>query len=244
MLTNRGNQKMFKKSVWKWLGSLACLLGAVGAAQAQSTTYVATAAGNYTGFTNFTVCGTPPCQNFTAAMSTSGSFTTTAPLAANLASAQLGALVSAFSFSDGLTTYTHTDPNTRVWNFRVTTDASGAITGVNILIQRWISGAAPHNIGDRFSFFETSTTAARHNMFCSGIAVSTAGVADSCGFAGSDTSTSSAIPVSLVWSAAVAASSIPTLSEWALMAMAGWMAMVAFQRLQRRDGKRLAHGQR
>ncbi|WP_373404756.1 hypothetical protein [Acidovorax radicis] len=28
------------------------------------------------------------------------------------------------------------------------------------------------------------------------------------------------------------------------MAMAGWMVIVAFQRLQRRDGKRLAHGQR
>ncbi|WP_159103188.1 hypothetical protein [Acidovorax radicis] len=39
-------------------------------------------------------------------------------------------------------------------------------------------------------------------------------------FSGSDTNNSSANPISLLWSSALAASSVPTLSEWALMAIA------------------------
>ncbi|MBD9393309.1 IPTL-CTERM sorting domain-containing protein [Acidovorax sp. ACV01] len=53
-------------------------------------------------------------------------------------------------------------------------------------------------------------------------------------FSGSDTNISSANPISLLWSSALAASSVPTLSEWALMAIAALLAMWAAGQLHRR----------
>src|SRR2546429_4088711 len=45
--------------------------------------------GPYTAKTDFTVCSGGPCQNYTLAMTPSGSFTTSAPLAANLSNANI-----------------------------------------------------------------------------------------------------------------------------------------------------------
>ena len=87
-----------KERMKNWLVALVMLCAAA-ASHAQSTTYVATATGNYTALINFTLCVAGPCQNFNTGIGASGSFTTSAPLAANLSAANVAPLVTAFSFS-------------------------------------------------------------------------------------------------------------------------------------------------
>ncbi len=223
----------------RWMAAFFTALAffSAGNALAQATTYTATATSNYSNKVDFTApCGVGPCQNFTLAMGPSGSFTVSSPLAANLANANVLASVTSFSFNDGLTTYTNTDPNVRVHRIRVTTNAAAAITAVDILIERWESGTSPHAIGDRFSFIFLPSTA-RRNAVCSSVGVSPAGVADSCNSENVDASSSQASGATISWtSAAVATStaSIPTMSEWGLLLMAGLMGMGGYFALRRR----------
>ena len=227
---------MLKAIFYKWLASVV-LLGATLLAHAQPTTYVGTSKGNYTTFTNHGVCNTSPCQNFTTAMSGSGVFTTSAPLAPNLTSFNVVPLLTSYSFSDGLTTYSNTDPNTRIWEFMVTTNGSGAITNVVFSLERWFTSAASHAVGDRLSVFQTMDSTAYHNMNCTTLAVSPAGTADSCSMGLPDLSSSIAEPFSLTWTstapAPATAASIPTLSQWGVMLLAGLMGLFALVQMRR-----------
>ncbi|RZI98714.1 MAG: IPTL-CTERM sorting domain-containing protein, partial [Haliea sp.] len=77
----------------------------VAGAPAVGQTYAATG-GNYTVFADFTApCGVGACANFLNTMSASGTFTTAAPLPANLVAQPIRPLITAFRFTDGLTTY-------------------------------------------------------------------------------------------------------------------------------------------
>lgn len=226
-----------KECLKNWLAALVLLCTA--AAHAQPTTYVATATGNYTLLINFTLCVTGPCQNFNTGIGASGSFTTSAPLAANLAGANIAPLVTAFSFSDGIHTYSSTDPAARIFLFNVSTNASGAITATDIWVQRWLTGTSPHVPGDRHSsIFFRATGEVDHNAQCLTVAASPAGVADSCTLVlAGDTSRSLAFGSARVWSiaAAPAVNSVPTLSEWSLILMAVLIASSAFVVLRRRS---------
>jgi hypothetical protein len=220
-----------------WLAALALLCAAT-VAHSQPTTYVATAAGNYTLLTNFTApCNTGPCQNFNTGIGASGSFTTAAPLAANLVAANITALVTAFSFSDGIHTYASTNPAVRVFLFNISTNAAGAITASDVRVQRWLTGAAVHVAGDRHSMLEIrATSEVDYNAPCLTVGVSPAGVADSCTVIGNDTSRSLAFGSARVWAiaaAATAALSVPTLSEWGLILMAGLVGLAALATLRR-----------
>ena len=220
-----------KKCLKNWLAALVLLCTAA-VAHAQPTTYVATATGNYTLLINFTLCVTGPCQNFNTGLGASGSFTTSAPLAANLAGANIAPLVTAFSFSDGIHTYSSADPAARIFLFNVSTNASGAITTTDIRIQRWLTGTSPHIPGDRHSWILFQATGdVDHNAQCLAVAASPAGVPDSCTLVlGADTSRSLAFGSARVWSiaAAPAATSVPTLSEWGLILLVALMALAAF----------------
>lgn len=126
------------------------------AATAHATTY------NYTGQSystagifNFTPpCGVGPCANYTGDMRIRGSFSTLTPLPANLpGSTDISALVTAFSFTDGINSYLSTDPNVRIRHFLVATDDRGNIImdgGKTFIdLQLWQSGTAPHVMNDR-----------------------------------------------------------------------------------------------
>jgi hypothetical protein len=91
------------------------------------TTYTLPAT-NYTVVANFTSCTTGSCANFTTSMAPSGSFTTAAPLASNLANQNVAAQVTSFTFTDGITTYNSSDATVRVYLFMVTTNASGNLS--------------------------------------------------------------------------------------------------------------------
>jgi hypothetical protein len=133
-------------------------IAVVWAATAHATTY------NYTGkpystttVFNFTPpCSVGPCADYTGDMRIRGSFSTLTPLPANLpGSTDISALVTAFSFTDGINSYVSTDPNVRIRAFHVATDDRGNIImdgGQTFIdLQLWQTGTAPHVMNDRLA---------------------------------------------------------------------------------------------
>lgn len=221
-------------NVRNWLAAIAVLFTASWA-HAQATVYTVTPPSAYAGVNNFTApCGAGTCQNFTLAMAASGSFTTSSPMAGSLVAANIFPLVTAFSFSDGLNTYSSADAAVRVVRFNVSTDAGGAITSVLIAVERWQTGTSPHTAGDRLSVlqFGGGATFAAHNTGCSSVGISLVGMADTCLATPSDASRSEANGPAAAWFAAAAPgpTSIPTLSEWSLIVLAGCMGLTVIRR--------------
>ena len=97
-----------------------------------------------------------------------------------------------FSFSDGLNTYASTDPSTVVFRFLVSTDASGSITWADMILQRWLTGTAPHALQDRISWM--SSGQAFHNLACTGLTTG-----DRCATALRDASHSRGRPIAFAW---------------------------------------------
>ena len=182
---------------------------------------------------NNTTCTTGTCGAFTSAMSHSGSFTTVAPLPANLSNFYILPLITSFSFSDGLTQYNSADPETTSMGAWADTDASGNILFISMNLIHW--QASPHVIGTRFDAMYLANLT-RKNSHCMGAVFPSTGYGDGCQQLGADTSTSSvtSIPAG-AWAVTdlppVASTAIPTLSEWGLLLLAslmlgaGWMAV-------------------
>ncbi|MDD2925012.1 IPTL-CTERM sorting domain-containing protein [Rhodoferax sp.] len=206
------------------------LWAAVLASNVWADTYSYTG-GTYIAITNHTTSALGSVGDYLNTMKVTGTLTTAAPLAANLAGANVTAQITAYSFSDGLTTFASTDANIRLYsNIIVSTNATGQIIGLDALIERWQSGSAPHAVNDRFDYILISgaATNAYHNDKCGVIGVSSSGVADSCTSNPSDTNTSSAgSGGGGVWSGPVAGtvSTVPTLSEWGVIILTFFIAM-------------------
>jgi hypothetical protein len=95
----------------------------IGVATAQSTTYRLNSAGNYSSVTNYTNCPAgQTCANYTTSMTQTGSFTLSSPVGANLVNATI--TPTAYSFSDGINTYSNTDAGSRINHFKLTTNGS------------------------------------------------------------------------------------------------------------------------
>jgi len=168
------------------------VMGATGWAAA---TYTVQVASNYTNVNNYTNCSTGPCANYSFAQMITGSFTVAAALPANFTGgADISNQLVSYSFSDGVNTYTNTDPNARVYQFSVNTDASGNLTVVSLLIQKWQSGSSPHSAGNRvalINFNGPSINQAENNLACSTVGNTTAShVADVCVLAANDSASS------------------------------------------------------
>jgi hypothetical protein len=198
----------------------------------------------YTSLDPNTTCTVGPCSNFTTAMRVAGSFDTHGPLEPNLVLANLAPLATSFAFQDGLHVYVSGDPNVRIGALRVSTDGTGQITGWVVAFLRWRSAGAAHAIGDRYDFFQSLdglVTSADDNGFCELVATDSSGVADNCTSTEDDTNTSSALTtVDGGWTSlegqAGAPAGIPTLSEWALIALAGALAAAGGLLLRRAGG--------
>lgn len=205
-----------------------CLFGA---AHAQ-VTYTPTA-GNYTTKTDYTSCpGGETCTNYTTAMNASGSFTLSTALAPSSSFADLSSSVTAYSFSDGINTYSNTNPNDRIYRLSVTTNAAGDISTFTILIEKWLSGTnGAHVASNKFSyiFLTNATTQVFNNRSCGNVAASPfTSVADTCtqdlGGTGSSSATGPAATINSV-APQQSAQAIPTLSEWAMIILASLMAL-------------------
>ena len=236
------------RNTWVRVIAGGALLLAAGWAQAQETVYTITSIGTYSSVTNFTPpCAFGPCQNYTTAMGVSGWFRTAAPLAPNLSNAQVHAQVTAYSFNDGLNTYSSGDPNGRVLEFRVSTDALGAISfGTSIFLETWQTGTSPHVVGDRLGILRLSRTSGsgRNNGACGNVSVlPPSGMPDTCMSITVTPSLGGSVPsdAGISWSSApyVApppTTAIPTLSEWGLIMLAGLMGWAGW-RVRRRAGR-------
>ena len=162
-------------------GIVLSLLLAGFAVPASATTYTYTGA-LYSSLVPFIPpCTAGTCANYTLSMRLTGSFTTAAPLAANLSNANIRALVTSYSFNDGINTYSNSDPNSRIINFEASTDGSGApTTGMFISLDEWITGTTPHTSADRWSQFVIDfNVGANNNEPCSVVGTA-GGTADVC----------------------------------------------------------------
>jgi hypothetical protein len=204
-----------------------------------STTYTFTGS-TYSLITNFTTCTTGPCANFTGAMSVSGSFTLAAALPANFSLQDITSRLVSYSFSDGLTTFTNSDPNVRINFFSVSTDGTGFISNANIELELWQTGSSPHVPGNRLAVLDlagsTSTIvgAGTNNVGCLLLGTGSSGVADTCTSLVGDSSTSTAQANGGSWTGGGSSppTSVPTLGEWGMIILTGLLSLFAWLRMR------------
>ncbi|WCM94772.1 IPTL-CTERM sorting domain-containing protein [Acidovorax sp. NCPPB 2350] len=225
------------------------LLGLV-ATLAAGTSFGATvnisSTGNYSTLQNYTSCTTVPstlCANFLTTHNVSGTFTTTGALPASANNLEIGSTVTSYSFTSGLDTVASTDTNARLNSLRISTDASGNITNVNLMqAVLWLTGSAPHSTANRFSAVVVvgSNGTSTHNSGCNTLGTGNSGVTDTCLVSVvTDTSRSTAnnSPLSVAMATTptptTTATAIPTVSEWGLILMASLLGMFGIARLRR-----------
>jgi hypothetical protein len=168
----------------------AALCGATTTARAETYDFTA---GPYTVFVDFTEpCATGSCANFTDAMRVSGTLTTAAPFPPNLTEEPVRSLLTGLRFTDGLNTFDLSDPQVRMRRANVSTDATGAVTGIDFLVQRWETPGGVHLAGDRLDQIRiaTGSSVAFNNLFCNTVAATVD--ADSCLSVNLDSATSRA----------------------------------------------------
>ena len=132
--------------------NIAFLLIAVPASAAPTTSlYTGLSGGNNLGgWQPGDPCPDGGCFKYSTTDEGTGSFTVSAPLAANLSNTDISTAVTNFSFSDSHNTYSNSDPKVRINVFSVTTDSSGALTSWRIGLQRYPNLAS---IGQRVDTF-------------------------------------------------------------------------------------------
>jgi hypothetical protein len=175
--------------------------------------------------------------SYTTAMSVTGNFTTTNPLPANLPITDIQALVTSWSFTDGVNSYTSINsfPNTHM---QVQTDGAGNIIGwsMNFVTPNppWVVNVTPINYVSFFTgtstctdFATTGGTCQNTTGNCSPFAIN---VNNQASYFGACSSWVSAITPT---------TSVPTLSKLGLIAAAGLIAIgaaLALRAIQRRQG--------
>jgi len=173
-------------------------------------------------------------------MTVTGSFTTATPLAPNLASVDVAAQITTYSFSDGINTYT--PPNGRIIAFQVSTDASGVPTANTFIdVQVWTTGTSPHKGGDRFSeFFIDVEANSTNNVNCTTVGPN-GDATDACTGAVTDTNSSNAqTPGAGAWSIGggppqpTVTTPVPTLSQWGLMVLTMMVIALGWLQIRRR----------
>lgn len=164
---------------------LACALGLAGGAQAATVNI--TSAGNYATIANHTACTTSPsslCADFSASDNVTGTFTTAGPLPANASDLEIGATVVSYSLFSGLDTIASTNADARLNTLRISTDAAGNITGVNLLhAVLWQTGSVPHSTADRFAAITLvpgNNGVSTRNSGCTTVGTGDSGIADTC----------------------------------------------------------------
>lgn len=216
------------------------LFGAAGAASAQVTYNFQ--GGLYTSITNGGACVVGECTTFTAADRVTASITFAAPLAPNLVGADVTPQITAYSFSDGVTSTVGPGPNAATYLVQITTDAGGNLTSYNILLER--TPGPPYPINDpgdpnsRFSYvlFSPGNSSAYANTVCTargtGSAVSGPGACSGIFNDGGTSIGGAATPTT--FTVVSLTPTVPTLSQWAMILCGVVLAGGAVMVIQRR----------
>jgi IPTL-CTERM motif len=190
------------------------------------TTYTFTGP-TYTSFNNYVSCLAPNCSNYTTSMRIRGSFTVASPLEPNLSMSDILPQALSWSFNDGVNTISSSGlPAWAPW-IRISTDSKGDITSHEIGLSNWQTTAGVNNYINNVL---TGTSGGRSNSasLCNEMLSNS-----ECSFLSSNPSSSQALYIGYgTWvssSIPPAPNPIPTLSEWAQIAMmlmmiaaAGW----------------------
>lgn len=203
-------------------------------AMGQATRYMAIPTQPYQTVENFTNCVEGPCQSFSLTQEVSGWIQTKAPLAAKLPfPTSISPDVAAFRLFDGITTYESSDPQVRVQGMFVSTDDTGKLDKFLITVSRWQTPGASHAMGDRLASVRMSnlnTMVSFYNAPCGEEpGVGAAGQTDTCRLlaASGEPSTSTASEASVKWvPESPSPSPVPTLSQWAVMLLAGGLGVL------------------
>jgi hypothetical protein len=173
-------------------------------------------------------------------MNISGSFTVATALPPNFPGQDITSLLTAYSFFDGINTYTNTNPNSRIFSFFVATNGSSQISTSIFLLQLWQSGTSPHSIGNRVALI-SSFGSAGNNSSCTSVGASSfSGASDVCLTNTPDTSTSLAAGAIGTWTGGgtgggTPPTTVPTLGEWGMIILTGLLVGFAWLRLRRQD---------
>jgi len=194
---------------------------------------------NAADITNFSSCpgGAGDCGAYTHAMAQGGSLTTIAPLSGNLNGADISALVTSFSFFDGLTTFASNDPQVTLIGVEATT--TGGVLQIIFNVQRWQT-PAPHLQGDHFDGMVTMNSGSIHNFVCTGGPQQNPQGQTRCqAGAGIDGYASWVNPApGGTWAVTglppVASTAVPTLGEWGLLLLASLMLGASWMAVGRR----------
>lgn len=152
--------------------------------------------------------------------------------------------VTGFRFDDSAIVYDSSDPQTQLRTFNVRTDATGTPQQITVNLTRWNTAtpAADGSENARYSTLEISWRTSGEdyyittNLLCTALAGTTP---ERCAASTSDDSTGSARWLSGVNPVStfvfVPPQAVPTLSEWAILAMGLLLAAVSVVLLRRRD---------
>jgi hypothetical protein len=179
-------------------------------------------------------------------MHVSGSFTLASALPPNFSGAtDISSQITAYSFTDGINTYTNTDPNARIYQFNVATDATGLISVASILVEVFQSGSSPHSAGDRVATLNLNgptINQAANNLTCTTVSsgATGSGVADICQFASTDSGSSTASATMGTYTGGGTGGGggptpVPTLGEWGMIFLTFLLGVFAWLRLQRQE---------
>lgn len=216
------------------------LWGAAGAASAQVTYNFQ--GGLYNSVTNAGACGVGECATYTTAQRAIASITFIAPLAPNLANADVTASISAYTFSDGVRTTTGPGPNAATLQVLATTNGAGVLTGYSITLQRTpgppypvSTPADPNSRASQITLYPIGSTA-DSNFVCAtrgsgGSAVTGPGSCSAATLDAHYSTAQSTVPTTFAVSAPAA---VPTLSEWAMILFGLLLAGGAVVMIQRR----------
>lgn len=200
------------------------------------------ATASYTNFNDFGgPCVTVPtttCAPYTSSLRIVGSFATEVPIASNLRQENVFSQVTRYSFNDGLRDYSSSDLNTRAVAFYVSTNAAGQIISTEIVLQKWLTGSAPHAVGDRISLITVYSNAAYDfalgNMHCALVGpVYATGATDACDATQTDVSSVGASVVGGKWIQSVEYFAVPAL-EMRSLALLVFLLVITLILVERR----------
>lgn len=196
---------------------------------------------NYNVITNAGACTVGHCGvAYTTAMHASGQIVFSGPFAPNQVNIDVGPMIIGYIVTDGQNTYRSSDATSRIYVATLSTDGTGSPFNYNIVFES--TPGPPYNINNaadpnsRFSYLQITPTGnfLRNNAICTARGgLSAASAAGTCGGEAVDGGTSTA--QSPVGDNVSVAAGVPTLSEWALMALGLGLAALGFLAIRRRS---------